>query len=158
MVNLARVKPGDVVLDPFCGVGGILLEAGLVGCRVLGLDIAPKLVRGCLTNLRWAGVEPLGLVAGDACKIPFRTFKTFVSDLPYGRAAKTGGRAPVETLEEFLECVAPIVSKGVYACIGVAGLNLDEGFFLEKGFKMTGKYMVKEHKSLVREIIVLRRV
>ncbi|KYH36816.1 MAG: methyltransferase [Candidatus Bathyarchaeota archaeon B24] len=158
MVNLARVKPGDVVLDPFCGVGGILLEAGLVGCRVLGLDIAPKLVRGCLTNLRWAGVEPLGLVAGDACKIPFRTFKTFVSDLPYGRAAKTGGRAPIETLEEFLECVAPLVSKGVYACIGVAGLNLDEGFFLEKGFKMTGKYMVKEHKSLVREIIVLRRV
>lgn len=158
MVNLARVKPGDVVLDPFCGVGGILIEAGLVGCRVLGLDIAPKLVRGCLTNLRWAGVEPLGLAAGDACRIPFIKFKTFVSDLPYGRAAKTGGRTPMETLEEFLGCVAPLVPDGVYACIGDAGLNLDEDFFLEKGFKTVEKYMVKEHRSLVREIIVLRRV
>lgn len=158
MVNLARVRSGDVVLDPFCGVGGILIEAGLVGCKVLGLDIASKLVRGCLTNLRWAGIEPLGLAAGDACRIPFTKFKTFVSDLPYGRAAKTGGRTPMETLEEFLEHVAPLISKGVYACIGVAGLNIDREFFLEKGFKMVERYMVREHRSLVREIIVLRRV
>ena len=32
MANLARVKEGDVVLDPFCGTGGILIEAGVIGC------------------------------------------------------------------------------------------------------------------------------
>ena len=39
MVNLSRVKEGQLLLDPFCGTGGILIEAGLIGCRVVGSDI-----------------------------------------------------------------------------------------------------------------------
>ena len=39
MVNLSRVNSGDLVLDPFCGTGGILIEAGLIGCKVAGSDV-----------------------------------------------------------------------------------------------------------------------
>ena len=35
------VKPGSVVLDPFCGSGTVLLEAMLAGYRSLGIDINP---------------------------------------------------------------------------------------------------------------------
>ena len=43
MVNLSRVNAGDLVLDPFCGTGGILIEAGLIGCKVVGSDIYWKM-------------------------------------------------------------------------------------------------------------------
>src|SRR6266508_1848825 len=33
LVNLSRVQDGGTLLDPFCGTGGILLEAGLVGAQ-----------------------------------------------------------------------------------------------------------------------------
>jgi len=34
-------KPGDVVLDPYCGSGTTLLEAGLAGRPAIGLDLNP---------------------------------------------------------------------------------------------------------------------
>ena len=39
MVNLSRIHEGELLLDPFCGTGGILIEAGLIGCKVVGSDI-----------------------------------------------------------------------------------------------------------------------
>ena len=56
MANLARVKEGDTVLDPFCGTGGILIEAGLIGCKVIGCDIDWKMKKGTATNLEYAGI------------------------------------------------------------------------------------------------------
>lgn len=34
-------KPGDVVLDPFCGCGTVVLEATLTGRRAIGFDVDP---------------------------------------------------------------------------------------------------------------------
>jgi len=39
LVNLSAIKKGETILDPFCGTGGILIEAGLIGARVIGSDI-----------------------------------------------------------------------------------------------------------------------
>ena len=38
LLNLATIKPGDAVLDPFCGLGTILQEGALMGFKMLGLD------------------------------------------------------------------------------------------------------------------------
>jgi DNA modification methylase len=34
-------KPGDVVLDPFCGIGTVCLEADLLGRKTIGIDLNP---------------------------------------------------------------------------------------------------------------------
>jgi len=34
-------KPGDIVLDPFCGCGTVVLEATLTGRRAVGFDVDP---------------------------------------------------------------------------------------------------------------------
>ncbi|MFH1546481.1 MAG: methyltransferase domain-containing protein [Patescibacteria group bacterium] len=39
------------VYDPFCGVGGILVEAALLGCRVVGSDLDPRMVEFSQKNL-----------------------------------------------------------------------------------------------------------
>lgn len=58
MANIALgTKPlsvGDVLLDPFCGTGRILIESVLVGSSVLGADIDPSAVEATRQNLSWA--------------------------------------------------------------------------------------------------------
>ena len=39
MANLARVSPGDLVFDPYCGTAGTLVGAAHFGARVLGSDL-----------------------------------------------------------------------------------------------------------------------
>ncbi|HXQ48273.1 MAG TPA: hypothetical protein VN842_00630, partial [Thermoplasmata archaeon] len=39
--NLARVRPGDRVVDPFVGTGALLAEAALLGARIVGIDRDP---------------------------------------------------------------------------------------------------------------------
>ena len=53
MINLARVKKGDTVFDPFCGVGTILQEALLNDYRVIGSDANGEQIAGSKENLKW---------------------------------------------------------------------------------------------------------
>ncbi len=41
LLNIANIKPKDIVLDPMCGSGTTLVEASLFGCRAIGVDINP---------------------------------------------------------------------------------------------------------------------
>ena len=40
MANLAQLKAGGLVLDPYCGGGSLLLAAAHIGAVVVGADIA----------------------------------------------------------------------------------------------------------------------
>lgn len=53
MLNLAEVKPGGIIWDPFCGSGTVLMEGLLQGNRVIGSDIEEKNVAGTKQNLYW---------------------------------------------------------------------------------------------------------
>lgn len=54
MLNLAGTKPGERVLDPFCGTGVVLQEAQLMGCDVYGTDLEPRMIDYSRDNLEWA--------------------------------------------------------------------------------------------------------
>ena len=69
IVNLARPPEGATLLDPFCGVGGILLEAVAIRCLAIGADADPRMIRGARTNLTHYGAAPFGLIVADATKI-----------------------------------------------------------------------------------------
>jgi tRNA G10 N-methylase Trm11 len=53
LVNLSGAKEGDLILDPFCGVGGIVQEAVLMGINCVGIDSDPEAIRGAKENLAW---------------------------------------------------------------------------------------------------------
>lgn len=70
IVDLARVRDGDIVVDPFCGSGTLLIEAGLKA-----LDIAPGLNRsfaaerlGFIPDKTWSAAreEALAAIKHDA--------------------------------------------------------------------------------------------
>jgi predicted RNA methylase len=90
--NLAGIRAGDRVIDPFVGTGALAIEVALVGGRVTGIDSDATMVQGALANFAHVGVEPEALVVGDARTVAADgAFDALVTDPPYGRASTTGG-------------------------------------------------------------------
>jgi tRNA G10 N-methylase Trm11 len=57
MINLSKVNKGDLLVDPFCGIGGILQEALVSGIKIKGFDVNSKCVNQCKKNLEWLSKE-----------------------------------------------------------------------------------------------------
>lgn len=57
LLSRLSVGPGDDVLDPTCGSGGFLVQAGARGARVRGIELDPLLADLARLNLAVAGVE-----------------------------------------------------------------------------------------------------
>lgn len=72
MVNLAEVKKGGTIWDPFCGSGTILLEALMLGYNVLGSDISEEAISDSETNILWLGKKE---------DIKDLKYSTFVQDI-----------------------------------------------------------------------------
>jgi len=158
MVNLAQPRAGDVVLDPFCGTASMLIEAGLIGCRVVGFDVQWRMVLGSLHNLKRYGVQAEGVLRADARCPPVRAVDCIVTDPPYGRSAKTLGREVGAIVEDFLRVAKDCVARGRRVCVafpkGVGISKLAGG----SGFKVVESHYVYVHRSLTREVAVLERV
>jgi len=157
MINLAQPKSGDVVLDPFCGTGSFLIEAGLLGCRVVGFDVQWRMVRGTLRNLRYYGVYPDGILKADARYPPFSKVDCIVTDPPYGRSATTLGRDVEEIVADFLVKTSDCISRGRRVCIAFPKSTEINRIAVKMGFRLVESHFVYVHRSLTREVAVLER-
>lgn len=81
MLNLT-LRPGDTVLDPFCGTGTIPLLAALAGHRAYGSDISAECVAKAADNLAHFGQEAT-LACVDA-RHTRQQADALVTNLPYG--------------------------------------------------------------------------
>lgn len=154
MVNLAKPKAEELVFDPFCGTGSMLIEAALIGCRVLGLDIQRRMARGTFQNLSYFDIETEGVLVADARDIPITKIDCVVTDPPYGRCATTLKRTTKQIVEEALTSVHDMLDKGRRVCMATPKtLNIGRvGKAL--GYKHLESHFVRVHRSLTREIAV----
>jgi tRNA (guanine6-N2)-methyltransferase len=88
MVRLAKIEPGQTVVDPFCGAGTLLVYAAEMARpgRLLGLDAQARWLRMAAGNLARRGHEG-GLVRADAAHLPVGTGAAdrVVANLPFGK-------------------------------------------------------------------------
>jgi len=158
MVNLAQPKKGDLVTDPFCGTASMLIEAGLIGCRVMGLDVRRQMIDGSLQNLSHYGIEPEGMILADAKHLPITRTDCIVTDPPYGKSATTLGWSTQQIVEKFLSNAEDIISKGKRICMA-SPKSIRIGRIAEElGFKHLESHFVYVHRSLTREIAVLEKI
>jgi len=158
MVNLARAKPGSMFLDPFCGVGGILMEAAVVGCSVAGIDANPRMLRGARRNLRHFNLEALGYVNGDARTPPIGGgggVDAIATDPPYGRGSSTMGVQMSTLIREFLGQVSGLLKEGGHLCIAMPREVDVESYAQESGLIVKEQHLVRVHRSLTRRFLVL---
>jgi tRNA (guanine10-N2)-dimethyltransferase len=158
MVNLAKPKAEELLLDPFCGTGSMLIEAALIGCRVLGLDIQRRMAKGTLKNLAYFNIEPEGTVVADARNLPITKVDCVVTDPPYGRSATTLKRTTKQIVEEVLKSGYDMLERARRVCMAAPKtLNISRvGIAL--GYKHLESHFVYVHRSLTREITVFEKV
>lgn len=58
LARIASIGPGDVVLDPFCGSGSLLVGAQARGATVIGCDVAPAAIRAATARLGAGQTRP----------------------------------------------------------------------------------------------------
>jgi len=156
LVNLARVPMAGTVLDPFCGTGGVLLEAAELGLRALGIDRERGMVLGTRTSLRSAGGAP-DLVIADAGRLPLRagTIHGIATDPPYGRAASTRGEAIDRLYARAFRAFAELLPPGRFLAI-----VLPSEKWIERGsesLELVEAHPLRVHRSLVRHFCVFVR-
>ncbi|MBC7219363.1 MAG: methyltransferase domain-containing protein [Hadesarchaea archaeon] len=157
MVNLARTPRGGAFLDPFCGVGGILLEAGIIGAKPIGVDIEEKMVEGARVNLEAMGIQDYKLSVGDARRLPPLLVDAVATDPPYGRQSSTAGMKLEELYREALPSIAGALKKRGFLCItSPTGLELED-LAASAGLIKVEQHEQRVHRSLTRQIYVFRK-
>ncbi|MCD6512602.1 MAG: methyltransferase domain-containing protein [Thermoplasmata archaeon] len=144
LVNLSRVKKGDIIADPFCGTGSILIEAALAGINVIGIDIKPWIVEGCIENLQYFDIENFEVYREDMREMDINV-DAVVTDMPYGRASYISDdmkKLYDEAFKKFSEW-----TDG-YVVVGLGDIEMIE--IGEKYMKLIEIHPYRVHKSLTR--------
>jgi tRNA G10 N-methylase Trm11 len=90
MINLAKVKENQRILDPFCGVGNILQEALLQKIRVVGVDINPDAIRFARQNLSYFNFDRRNylLIKKDSSKLKINNIDAIITEPQLGELQK----------------------------------------------------------------------
>ena len=158
LANVAGAAPGARLLDPMCGTGGILVEAGLAGADVVGVDAQRKMVEGARRNLAHYlgdGAESgaFDVVRGDATRLPFGddSFSAAVFDAPYGRQSKIEGVSLEALVGDALAEVRRVADRAV-----LVGDRRWDGAAEAAGWTVESRFDRRVHRSLTRYVHVLR--
>lgn len=154
LVNIA--KPETVLFDPFCGTGGILIEAGLIGIKAIGGDMQRKILLGAKMNLDHYKVD-YSLMFEDACGLALRDncIDAVVTDPPYGRSAAIKAESLEYMLGKSLKEVYRVLKPGRRA-VFISERPIEK-LVQEAGFEIIELHMQRVHKSLTRRMLVLRK-
>ncbi|MEE9594623.1 MAG: methyltransferase domain-containing protein [Candidatus Hydrothermarchaeales archaeon] len=160
IVNLTRIKKGSTFVDPFCGTGGFLIEAGLLGCKTYGFDYDQQALEGCEKNLKHYGLKNFQLEVMDSRKLGEvhpEMFDALAADLPYGISSSTHGQSLDELCSQSLKSFYETLKEGGHACV-VSPAELDVPQIAEEfSFSFVEEHFERIHRSLTRRITVLKK-
>jgi tRNA (guanine10-N2)-dimethyltransferase len=157
LVNLSSIKKGEVLLDPFCGTGGILIEAGLIGLKIIGSDIEEKMINGCKKTFDFYNINNYKLFHSDVGKVKKHVSKVdaIVTDLPYGKSTTTKGENMEKLYNRAFKNMSELLKDKKLAVIGFSNENLIS--LGERYFKLINKHTFQVHKSLKRNFVVFKK-
>jgi tRNA (guanine10-N2)-dimethyltransferase len=100
-LNLLKIKKG-LVLDPFCGIGGILLEAYDLGFEIIGNDISWNDLKYMKKNFDYyypKAKYTRTLADSSSQFLKDNSIDGIVTDIPYGKSSRKMGE---DLYEDFL--------------------------------------------------------
>ena len=153
MVNLSNCAETEPLIDPFCGTGGILIEAADMKLNITGIDLKEKMVEFSKGNLKHYGFEA-NLLNSDFDEITNLNFSSIVCDPPYGIASTTGGESISELMERCLDTFQRVMDRKQRLVIAVSNPNIVK----HENLKLLYKFEWYIHKSLTRNIMVLEKI
>ncbi len=145
LINISGVKKGYLI-DPFCGSGGILIEAALLGYKVKGIDIDGAMLGRAKKNLDFYDLS-VELEKKDSRKLK-EECDLIVTDPPYGKNTKKTGdikRLYIDFLKNAKNRCSVIIM------VFPAFLDVEE-IAKRSGIKIEKSWTQYLHKSLSRVI------
>ncbi|ADD05437.1 tRNA (guanine(10),N(2))-dimethyltransferase [Natrialba magadii ATCC 43099] len=163
VANIAGARPGRTLLDPMCGTGGVLVEAGLVGADVIGTDAQAKMAGGAQKNLSHfldrdepspTGVErgSWHVGRGDGTRLPLadNAVDGVVFDAPYGRQSKVD----THRLEDLVAGALSEARRVATRAVVVADRSWEHEA-RQAGWELESVFERRVHRSLTRYVLVL---
>lgn len=152
LINLTGVKTGGTVLDPFCGTGGIVIEAAEMGMKAIASDFDEEMVIGCQENMDFYGLELTDFDTIDIGDIGerFTDIDAICTDPPYGRSTKTGGEDIDHIYVRAGQAIPRSLKPGCRAGVVLPHPMEFDTMDLEYMFKQ------KVHRSLTRHYHIFR--
>lgn len=101
-INLTKIKTGTL-LDPFCGIGGILLEAHDMNFKIIGNDISWNDLRDMKINFNhyYPKHNSIKILSDSKTRVlKENSIDAIVTDIPYGKSSRKLG---TDLYEEFLK-------------------------------------------------------
>src|SRR5213594_521128 len=157
LVNLSRCPHDGTILDPFCGTGGIAIEAARLGMTVFASDLQEKMVKGTASVLKHYGLKGTTFVA-DVGEVHrhLRKVKAIATDPPYGRAASTRGEPPEDLYRRAFSAFKALLPIGGYAAVV---LPSEEAIRIgEERLRLEEAHTMRVHQSLTRTFCAFVKV
>ena len=145
MVNLSNCSEGETMIDPFCGTGGMLIEARDMEINAIGIDIIEKMVDYSIGNLDHYGLKA-EVVKDDVEASSNYQFKAIVTDPPYGLSTTTRGEGVSELMIRSMNIFSKIMKKGERIVMALSNPELVK----DSNYDEIYRFQWYIHKSLTR--------
>ncbi len=149
IVNLTGIRKG-VILDPFCGTGGLLIEAALMGLKAEGYDISNEKLKNSAENLAFLKIKNAKIKKQDATSFN-KKFNYIATDLPYGKS--TGVKNLNSLYLNFLKNLRKNLKKR--AVVVFPHFVNYKSLVKKAKLKIKKEFSIYIHKSLTRKIVVV---
>ncbi len=153
LINLTGAVRGSTILDPFCGTGGIAIEAAEMGMMALVSDFDPHMVAGTMENMEFYGLKLHDSAVLDIGDIAERwsDIDVVATDPPYGRSTRTGGENVDHMYTRSMSSISDVLRPG-----GRAGVVLPHKFETQY-MSLQDVYPQRVHSSLTRYYHLFRK-
>jgi len=118
LINLSEAKPYDRLLDPFCGIGGIMAEALIKKINVHGIDKDKQATIDAKTNLHWLTKEykietKYEIENNDSRRAPDLQFSAIATETPLGKilTKKPSDNQAKQLITNFEAYMVPILKR-----------------------------------------------
>ncbi|MFW6156547.1 MAG: TRM11 family SAM-dependent methyltransferase [Armatimonadota bacterium] len=150
MLNLARVDRGELVVDPFAGIGGIVMEARRMGLEAVCGDIARALAPG----LREVSGGLAAIWDASALALADGSVAAVVTEPPYEEEAHADVHAAMAEIARVLAPGGSAVilldekmADGVLRAAGKVDLAAREQYTVHRAGGMTARLVVLESEG-----------
>ncbi len=151
MVNLSRAKKNAAIVDPFCGTGGILIEAAFSGRKAIGYDISTWMLEKCKKNIEHYHLKNVTFAVGDATTFR-KKCAAIVTELPFGKNTKSQDLFLLYS--RFLENAKRSTNRIVVSFPHFVDYK---SICRKTDWKITQKFVWYIHASLSKDVVVLER-
>lgn len=118
LINLSGAKPREKILDPFCGIGGILAEALIKKINVHGIDKDKQATIDAAENLKWlTGQYDIKakheIENNDSRRAPDLQFNAIATETPLGKVLrkKPSDNQAEQIITNFEAYMVPILKR-----------------------------------------------